>query len=75
MRRHLLMAITLVVALALASLAVSPWSRTRFGLTCRSKVDYEFEDPASLKSIGMDASDAGDRPGGRTSSGTSQGRL
>ena len=31
---------------------VSPWSRTRFGLTYRSEVDLEFEDAASLKNIG-----------------------
>jgi long-chain fatty acid transport protein len=31
---------------------LSPWTHTRFGLTYRSKVDLEFEDVASLKSIG-----------------------
>ena len=31
---------------------MSPWSRTRFGLTYRSEVDLEFEDAASLKNIG-----------------------
>ncbi len=34
------------------SVLVSPWSRTRLGLTYRSEVDLEFKDAASLKNIG-----------------------